>query len=142
MEVLQLIKTYVATFNPRDLDRWIATFAPDGTYSDPNIVKPTPAHGLKDHFAGLFAGFPDATFELVGLDAVSERLWVWRWVMHGTNTASYRGFPATGRSVTMPGCEIIEIRGDKVHRVQGYFDRMTMLSQLGLAPSPAPKAAT
>jgi steroid delta-isomerase-like uncharacterized protein len=136
MQIPQVIRTYVETFKPGGLEAWLSTFASDGTYTDPNVPHPTPADGLKDHFAGLFSGFPDARFELVGLDAISERVWVWRWIMHGTNSASFRGLPATGRAVALPGCEIIEIRGDRVHRVQGYFDRMTILSQLGLAPVP------
>ena len=33
------------------------------------------------------------------------------------------------------GCEFIEARGDRVRRVQGYIDRLTILNQLGLATS-------
>jgi len=36
----------------------------------------------------------------------------------------------------MPACEFIETRGNKVYRVEGYFDRLTLLGQLGLATSP------
>jgi len=127
MEIPAVIRTYIDTFTPAALDAWITTFAPEGTYCDPSIPNPVPAHGLKEHFAGLFAGFPDVTFELVGIDAISERIWVWRWVFHGTNTGAFRGRPPTGRRVTMPGCEIIEIRGDHVYRAQGYDDRLTMM---------------
>jgi len=138
LEIPQVVRTYMETFTRDGLDAWIATFAPDGTYSDPSIPKPVPAHGLKEHFVGFFTGFPDGTFELVGIDAISERVWVWRWIFHGTNTGPYRGIPPTGRSATFSGCEFIEIRGDHIHSVQVYFDRLSIMSQLGLAPSPAP----
>jgi steroid delta-isomerase-like uncharacterized protein len=142
VEIPQIVRTYVETFTATGLDAWLATFAPDGTYSDPNIPKPTLAHGLKEHFAGFFAGFPDATCETVGLDRISDHVWVWRFVCHGTNTGSLRGLPATGQRVAVPACEFIEIRGDHVCRVNGYVDRLTMLSQLGLAPTSPAKAAT
>jgi len=59
--------------------------------------------------------------------------------MHATNSGPYRGFPASGKTINLPGCEIIETRGDKVFRVQGYFDRLTMMAQMGLVAGPPPK---
>jgi steroid delta-isomerase-like uncharacterized protein len=134
MEIPQVVKTYVEAWSARDLDRYLATFAQAGRYSDPTVAKPTLARDLKEHFAGFFAGFPDATFETVGLDAVSDHIWVWRWIWRGTHSGSLRGIPPTGRRVEVPGCEFIELRGNHVLHVSGYFDRLTMLTQLGLAP--------
>ncbi len=138
MERLSVAEVYVKAFAKDSLDAWIETFGPGATYSDPGTSGPLAAgEALRDHFAGLFAGFPDASFETVGLHAVSEQLAVWRWIMRGTNTGSYRGLPPTGRSVILPGCEFIEVRDGRVRRVEGYFDRLSLLSQLGLAPDPS-----
>lgn len=135
MELPQIVSTYIDTFNRHDLDAWLATFVPDGTYSDPATAQPLSGQALKDYIGGAFAGFPDATFETVALHTITEDLAVWRWVMRGTNTGSYRGLPPTGRSLNLPGCEFIEVRAAKVHRVEGYFDRLSMLEQLGLVPA-------
>jgi predicted ester cyclase len=140
--VPQIVKTYVETWSARNVDAWLATFAPDGTYSDPNPPKPTLAHGLREHFARFFAGFPDATCETVGLHAISNDVWTWRFIIRGTNTGSLRGIRPTGRKVEVPGCEFIEIGGDHVCRVNGYVDRLTMVNQLGLAPSSPARAET
>jgi steroid delta-isomerase-like uncharacterized protein len=134
MEIPQIVKSYVKSWSARDLDSYLATFASDGTYSDPNLPQPTLAHSLKEHFAGFFSGFPDASCETVALDAISDSLSVWRFIIRGTNTAPLRGRPATGQRVELPGFEFIEVCGDRVCRVQGYIDRLTMLTQLGLAP--------
>jgi steroid delta-isomerase-like uncharacterized protein len=136
MELPQIVKTYIDTFNRQDLDAWLTTFAPDGTYSDPTTTQPLSGQALKDHIGGAFAAFPDATFETVAVHAITEDLAVWRWVMRGTNTGSYRGLPPTRRSLILPGCEFIEVRASKVQRVEGYFDRLSMLEQLGLIPTP------
>jgi len=63
------------------------------------------------------------------------------WILRGRNTSSYRGLPVTGRPVTLPGCEFIEVRNHKLHRVDGYFDRLSILVQLGLAPVPSDQSA-
>ena len=135
MELPQIVRTYIDTFCRQDLDACLATFAPDGTCSDPATAQPLSGQAIKDYFGGLFAGFPDATCETVAVHAITEHLAVWRWIFHGTNTGSYRGLPPTGRSVILPGCEFIEVRASKVQRVEGYFDRLTLLQQLGLVPA-------
>lgn len=136
MELPQIVSTYIDSFTRHDLDAWLATFAPDGTYSDPGTAQPLAGQAITDHFAGFFAGFPDATFETVSVHAITADLAVWRWVLRGTNTGSYRGLPVTSRSVILPGCEFIEVRDAKIHWVEGYFDRLSLLQQLGMVPAP------
>ena len=136
MEIPQIVGTYIDTFNRHDLDVCLATFAPDGTYSDPGTAQPLSGQAIIDHFGGALTGFPDLTFETVAVYAITADLAVWRWVMRGTNTGSYRGLPPTGRSLILPGCEFIEVRHGLVQRVEGYFDRLGMLQQLGVVPAP------
>jgi predicted ester cyclase len=134
MDSPQAVRTYVDTFTAASLDVWFANFTLDGTFRDPHLPEPTPVHGLKEHFAALFVGFPDFSAETVSLAPISADLWVWRWIMRGTNTGPFRGAPPTGRTATMAGCEFIAIRGDKVRHVDAYFDRLTMLRQLNPTP--------
>ena len=141
MEIPEVVSDYVDAFAHADADRCASAFAPDGTYADAGTGGPLSGQAIRDHFAAFFGGFPDAACETVSLDPVTGQLAVWRWILRGTNTGPYRGIPATGRSLTLPGCEFIEVRGAKLHRVDGYFDRLTILAQLGLAPDPAAPAA-
>ena len=53
-----------------------------------------------------------------------------------SHTGSFRNFPPTGRKLSWPGCEFIEVRAAKVQRVEGYLDRLSLLEQLGLVPRP------
>lgn len=70
----------------------------------------------------------------MALHAITADLAAWRWVVRGTNIGLYRGFPPSGRSVILPGCEFIEVRQGLVQRVEGYFDRLSMLQQLRVIP--------
>ncbi len=136
MELPQIINTYIDTFNRHDLDAWLATFAPDGSYNDPTTTQPLSGQALKDHFGGVLTRFPDVILETVALHAITADLVVWRWVMRGTNTGSSPGLPPTGRRLNLPGCEFIEVRQGLVQRVEGYFDRLSLREQLGLVPHP------
>ena len=142
MELPQIVSTYIDAFCRQDLDKCLATFAPDGTYSDPATAQPLWGQALKAYFGAWFAGFPDATTETVAVHAITEDLVVWRWVIRGTNTGSNLGSPPTGRSLILPGCEFIEVRYAKVQRIEGYFDRLSILEQLGLMPGPPAGAAS
>ena len=137
MEIPQIVSTYIDAFCRQDVDAWLATFAPDGTLSDPATAqRPLAGQALKDVVGGFFAGFTDATTETVALHAITEDLVVWRWVIRGTHTGSYRGLSPTGRSLILPGCEFIAVREGLVQRVEGYFDRLSILQQLGAIPAP------
>ena len=137
MEIPQIVSTYIDAFSRRDADACLATFALDGTYSDPATAhQPLSGQAIRDLFGGFFAGFPDATTETVALHAITPDLAVWRWIVRGTHTGSYRGLPPTGRSVIVPGCEFIEVRAGQLQQVEGYFDRLSIQEQLGLAPAP------
>ena len=69
------------------------------------------------------------------LDAISDDVSVWRFIIRGTNTLHIWAYPRQDAASMVPGCEFIEARGDRVRRVQGYIDRLTILNQLGLATS-------
>ncbi len=135
MELPQIIHTYIDTFNRHDLDAWLATFAPDGMYNDPTTTQPLSRQALKNHFDRVLTRFPDLILETVALHAITADLVVWRWVMRGTNTGSSHDLPTTGRSLNLPGCEFIAVRLGLVQRVEGYFDRLSILQQLGLVPA-------
>ncbi len=136
MDIPLIVSTYIDAFCRRDVDACLATFAADATYSDPGTHQPLTGQAIKDYYAALFAGFPDATTETVAVYAITEDLAVWRWIIRGTHTGSFHDLPPTGRSLIQPGCEFIEVREGLVQRIEGYIDRLTFMEQLGLVPAP------
>jgi FAD binding domain len=55
-------------------------------------------------------------------------------------SGSLQGLPLTGRSVEVPGADFIQVEGDKIRSVQGYFDSRAVPEQLGLQVVVQPKA--
>ena len=56
------------------------------------------------------------------------------WRMTGTQTGDFPGIPATGKSFSVPGASVVEIRDAKIHRNRDYWSLATSLGQMGLMP--------
>jgi steroid delta-isomerase-like uncharacterized protein len=123
---------YFDAWNARDPDAIAATFAPGGTYSDPNVPAGLDARGTAEYAGGLFASFPDLRFDLESTGLTPDGVVAAQWQMRGTNTEPFQGMPPTGREISLPGADFIEVDGDGVRSVRGYFDGGTMVRQLGL----------
>src|SRR5260370_21351982 len=131
MNPLAVAQTYFDAWNRRDPVAIVATFAEGGTYSDPTVPALT-GSALATHTGGLFAAFPDLSFEIVSAAQAGDHAVAAQWMMRGTNTGPLAGGPPTGSTVALPGADFITIDGDKIRAVQGYFDQKTFLEQLGL----------
>lgn len=125
-------RSYFAAWNARDPDAIAATLVPNGSYSDPSVPDGVPPEGLAGYAGGLFAAFPDLAFEIDEPVAVAGDRVMARWIMTGTNSGSFMGLPPTGRTVRVEGVDVIEIEGDRVRSVAGYFDGGSTPRQLGL----------
>jgi steroid delta-isomerase-like uncharacterized protein len=132
MEATDVAKGYFDAWNRRDPQAIVATFAEGGTYSDPNTPGGLTGQAISEYAGGLFAAFPDLSFDLLSHASIGDGVVAAQWVMRGTNTGPLRGNPPTGGTVALPGADFIAVEGDKVRSVQGYFDRRTLVEQLGL----------
>lgn len=141
MQVHEVVRQYVDAFAARDGKACAECFAKDGTYSDPGTPKPIPPQAIAELFDELFVAFPDAKTETVALDPISEMTAVWRWVIRGTNARPFRGAPATGRPIEVHGCEFIDAHDGLIRSVVGYYDRLSLLAQLGMVPAPPAQTA-
>ena len=54
------------------------------------------------------------------------------WMMKGTNTGAFQGLPPTGRTIALPGIDMIELGADGIETVTGYFDTRAVPEQLRL----------
>jgi steroid delta-isomerase-like uncharacterized protein len=134
-------RRYVEAWNRRSPDAIAAMFGEDGTYTDPVTNGPLRGTAIAEFAAGFFAAFPDLEFEITsnvgtGADVVLE------WIMTGTNTGSLRGLlPPTGKRIALPGIDMIRVSGGRIASLRGYFDRQTMMEQLGLQVVVQPQQA-
>ena len=79
--------------------------------------------------------FPDFHVESVTLFGAGE-LVANEWSARGTHQGALERpegiYPPTGRAFARTGVGIVELRDGKIIRYRDYFDRLTMIEQLGL----------
>ena len=112
-------------------------FTDDVVYED--VARAVVRHGRDEVRAALeafFVGFPDATFELTspGSRFASGSRGSVEWTMRGTHRGDGPGVPDSGKHVEARGASIVEFAGGKICRCSDYFDRASLVEQLGFSP--------
>jgi steroid delta-isomerase-like uncharacterized protein len=88
---------------------------------------------FKKFVAGIHTAVPDIHFTLE--DSVAEGNKVaFRWTMTGTHTSELMGIAPTGKRFDVAGATIARLSGGKMAEVWLYWDRLSLLQQLGLMP--------
>jgi steroid delta-isomerase-like uncharacterized protein len=129
-----------AAYNAGDIAGFCAYYAPDAILTTPDGTF-TGLEAIFENWTKEKAAFPDSkvTMTLVVEDGdklVSE----WTWTATNTGDLSLPDgttLPATGKSVTVNGMDVTELRDGKIVSQRMYFDNMTAFTQLGLIPATA-----
>ncbi len=127
-----------AGWEQRDFDAAVSEMVGSFTYEDHATGRSLGSREeFKEYIAGWAQAFSDgkisegARYHDAGDTSVAQC------TLQGTNDGPFGSFPATGRSVYLPLCEIIHF--DSAGRmVSGelYYDQMLLLVQLGHAEPP------
>ena len=130
MNVMQQAEAYFNTWNAHDSGAIIALFSPGGSYSDPNVPDGVSGPHLAGYTQAIFAAFSDLEFEIVRQFECAGGEMVAEWLMKGTHDGELRGLPPTGRTIAVPGIDVIEAGADGIDSVRGYFSNGAMMEQL------------
>ena len=124
------------SFNKRDWNKMRSLMHADYTYtgSDGEVQRGAEA-GLA--VAQMFAtAMPDAKVTIGHIHAAGN-VAITEFTGSGTQTGPFMDISPTGRKVTMPVCNVIEIRDGKVVAEREYMDMAHLLQQLGVMPEAA-----
>ncbi len=101
---------------------------------DPNNAEP--ARGpqqIAKYIAEIRTAFPD--FRIAFDETINEGdQFVYCWSCTGTHRGDFQGIPATGKKVQMTGVTLERISGGRVVQERVYFDRLSLLQQIGALP--------
>ena len=131
-----LARRLYEAWNERNFDEAAAAAAPDGTIT---IVGPGDTfrgpEGSRQFSEMWAAGFPDGAVTVDRVIASGDHVVV-EYTGRGTHTGTLAtgmgDIPATGRSMTLEMCDVIEFKDGKVQSQRTYFDTGSMMAQLGL----------
>ena len=123
--------------NDRDFDAQADAMASDGKVvivgSGDVFVGPDGSRKYSESWAN---GFPDGRITIDDIFADGDRVVIevtGRGTHTGTLETSMGAIPATGRSLTIKLCDVVELKDGKVQEQRTYFDTGSMMAQLGLA---------
>lgn len=124
-----------AAWNAHDVDRIAAFYTEDCIKED--VAMGTSTRGKEEMNAlhhRVFAAFPDLKIELTSCFQTDERA-ATEWIMSGTYAHQLPGLPpATRRSFSVRGSSIMQLDRGRISRVADYWNFLSFLQQLGLAP--------
>lgn len=119
-----IARRYFDALRRRDLEAAVACWEPGA------------ADEISVRFGELFAAFPDLYIELLDTTTQRERCVV-RWHATGTflGPGRLQGFTANGGSMSIDGCDVLEVREDRIVGGGFYMDGADVVQQLGLLPA-------
>jgi steroid delta-isomerase-like uncharacterized protein len=140
----RLARRFYEAWNERNFDEIAEATAPDATLtvvgSGDTFEGPDGSRAYNTMWAD---GFPDGTCTVDRVIAAGDHVVV-EFTGRGTHTGTLRTsmgeIPATGRSLTLQLCDVIEFKDGKVQSQKSYFDTGSMMAQLGLSSEQAASA--
>jgi uncharacterized protein (TIGR02246 family) len=125
---------FVAALNGRDPDAIFDLLADDATYVTPRGETVTGSTMVNKMMCASWGTFPDGRLVEVRRFLDGDVV-VIQARQAGTNTGPIGwagGAAATGRSVDIDQCYVLDVRDGRVRSVHLYMDRLTVNEQLGL----------
>lgn len=136
-----LARRLYAAWNERNFDEIAEYGAPDVTLtivgSGDTFVGP---EGSRTYNTMWADAFPDGVITVDTLTAAGDVVVVeftGRGTHTGTLATSMGDIPATGRTLTLQLCDVIEFENGMIRKQRSYFDTGSMMAQLGLTAEPA-----
>jgi steroid delta-isomerase-like uncharacterized protein len=134
---IQIVDEHIRQENDNDLAGIMGTFGKTARFDD----EPFNAHhvghqDVRALYASLLQALPGLRLDLrwrhVALDADVLEI-----IVRGVHLGAWRGLPPTGRQVELPLCGIFTFdEADRLAGESAYYDRATLLRQLGIFPEP------
>src|SRR4030042_2549559 len=130
-----IAREYFDAWNRRDWTKFRSLMHPDDSYmGGDGREQKGPEAGLA--IGQMFAGaLPDGKIDVQRIHVAGDTAIV-EFIGSGNQDGDLMGIAATGRHMSMPVCNGIEVRDGMISAEREYMDMMHMMEQLGIAPVP------
>ena len=136
-DATSIAREYLDAWNRRDWARYRDVLHPEYTYTGGD------GQTQKGQDVGLAVGqmfataFPDGRIDVQKITTAGDSFAIAEFIGRGTHNGDLMGIAPTGRQISIPVCEVYELRDGKIHTERQYMDMMHLMQQLGVAPAPA-----
>jgi steroid delta-isomerase-like uncharacterized protein len=134
---IAIVERHIQFENDHNLEGVLDTFGDTAHYEDAAWRIEYPGRdGVHTYYEQLLVAMPDLQIEVQHRHVTDEAILV-EVLIRGTQLGPWRGLPATGRRVEVPLCGIYTFDdNDRLSREKIYYDRATVLRQLGVFREP------
>lgn len=137
LTIQEVIDRANKAFNNHDLDAFMELSAPDSVFRGPGGVVLHGRDEIREFTAAWFEAFPDARSDMRRTMIVDNTV-IGEGVFTGTHTGVFRtpagDLPPTGKAVKGAFMEIFDVENGLVVRDHMMFDRLDLMTQLGVIP--------
>jgi predicted ester cyclase len=144
IEAKAVVERGLKAFNAHDMEALARDAAPDIEATAPGDIKLKGPQAVKEYNTNFVRAFPDARIEAAKIHAQGATV-----IVEGVFTGTHDGVlktpmgdvPATGRKVRGEFIQIFDVDRGLIKRNNLIYDQVQLMTQLGMAPSPADQAA-
>jgi predicted ester cyclase len=132
---VEVARRYFDAISRHDLDAALACWRPGSIDHLAPVGELVAPEGMREYFSGIFAAFPNLTYEVRDTVAEGDRVAV-SWRIAATFTGRpYNGILATGAQVESEGLDLVRVEDDLIVHIDSYWDDAAVGRQLGLLPA-------
>lgn len=135
-DIAAIAREYTDAWNRRDWGRFRQMMHLDYSYTGADgqtMIGADAGVAVGQMFA---TAFPDGRIDVERIHTAGN-VAVVEFVGRGTHRGEFLGISPTNRPMTIPVCNVLEIRDGKIHTEREYMDMLSVVQQLGVAPTPA-----
>jgi len=135
-DIAAIARQYSDAWNRRDWDTFKGLLHAEYSYTGGDGVRqdgPEAGLGVGQMFA---TAFPDGKIDVQRVHVAGDTAIV-EFIGRGTHKGDLMGIPPTGKSISIPVVDILEIRDGKIHTEREVMDFAHMMQQLGVIPAAA-----
>jgi len=137
-DLIRLARENVEAFNTGDWHRLKAPLAPDVVYDEVGSQRRVQgADQLVQAYQGWKQALPDGKGKIKNAFASGNQVTIevtWEGTHNGPLVGPGGTIRPSGKSISVPGAQVITFQGDKIKELRQYFDLLTLLQQIGAAP--------
>lgn len=136
---LKLSNNFIDAWNSHDIETLMAMFHQQGILINPAFPGPLSGNAMRGFLEAQMSAFPDIKAEAIGDTLVGSSTVGGRHLITGTWTkpmtaGPLAGMAPSGKAFTLQVADFIDIKDGKIASWTQYYDRMSLLTQLGIIP--------
>ncbi len=133
---VHIVRESFAAWNAHDMEGFVKRLDTKTVWESDAFPAPFAGHeGARQFFKLYVTAFPDLHLDIEQILAAGDNHVLVRWRSTGTHLGPLANVPATGRKISLRGCNFNEVKQGRIAHAWVYFDNAHMLRQLGVLPA-------